>query len=329
MSTASELAEERKKVRAYRGIAVLGVLGAVIFAGLFFYTQRSDAVRSFENPYPLIDASRNLIAQEHYISTLQPLREELNTLTDEFGRDSVSIYIEYLNTGANISIGPDVYIWSASLPKLPIAMAVLKKIEEGGWKLSNELVLLPVDENDESGSDESPLWEYPIGTRFTIETLLEELLINSDNTAHNILFRNLHADEIDRVVIELGLDKLFNEDGEMSAKEYSRFFRSLYTANFLSRENSQKILSWLDESTFDDFLGSAIPSEVPFPHKYGKNIFQRVYADSGIVYIPNRPVLVTVLISGDIRIPLEDDSARAEVFMHTVAAKVYKYLSEQ
>src|SRR3989339_2068934 len=177
----------------------------VVTLGFLVHKSRQDSVKQFENPYPLIDFTRNFIPQEHYLTTLQPLRETLNGLADKYGRDNVSIYVEYLNTGASIIIGPEAYIWSASLPKLPIAMAVMKKIEDGDWKLSNELVLMPVDKDDDSGSVESSLWEYPVGTRFTIETLLQELLVNSDNTAHKIFFRNLHADEVGRVLIDLGL----------------------------------------------------------------------------------------------------------------------------
>ncbi|KKS89719.1 MAG: Peptidoglycan-binding domain 1 protein [Parcubacteria group bacterium GW2011_GWF2_43_11] len=301
----------------------------VVTLGFLVHKSRQDSVKQFENPYPLIDFTRNFIPQEHYLTTLQPLRETLNGLADKYGRDNVSIYVEYLNTGASIIIGPEAYIWSASLPKLPIAMAVMKKIEDGDWKLSNELVLMPVDKDDDSGSVESSLWEYPVGTRFTIETLLQELLVNSDNTAHKIFFRNLHADEVDRVVIDLGLYGLFNEEGKMSAKEYSRFFRSLYTANFLNRENSQKLLEWLDESTFDDYLAQSVPAETPFPHKYGENTIQRVYSDSGIVYIPNRPYLITVMLAGNFDASLADDMERARMFMRRVSEEAYAYMSLQ
>lgn len=293
--------------------------------GTYYYFSPSR--EEVQSRYPYIDFSRNFIDQKHYLTTLQPIRESLNIMADEYGRDSVSIYVEYLNTGANISIGPDVYVWSASLPKLPIAMAAMKKVEEGDWRLTNELVLMPVDKDKNSGSKDDKLWEHPVGTQFTIEKLLREMLANSDNTAQEIVYRNLHADEIDRVVFDLGLDKLFNKEGRMSAKEYSRFFRSLYTASFLNRENSQQILRWLDESTFEDFLGSSVPDDVPFPHKYGENVIERVYADSGIVYIPNRPYIISVMIQGDAEVDLKEDKARAEALMRTVSKTVYEYIS--
>ena len=329
MNNASDLDKAKQKNRIYLIIAALGITAGVFFAGLFFWSQRPSAIQSFENPYPLIDPARSFIAQENYITTLQPLREKLRAMAGEFDSDSVSVYVEFLNTGANISINSDNYIWPASLAKIPLALAVMKKVESGDWKLSNELVLLPGDKNTESGDAENPLDEYPTGTRFTIETLLKELLVNSDNTAFFILGRNLHDDEIKQVVDGLGLEELFSAEGRVSAKEYSRLFRALYTASFLNREHSEMLLQWLDDSPFNEFLSRDIPESVPFPHKYGEKINLNVYADSGIVYIPNRPYIITVLVQGDETAPFEKEKARAAEFMRAVSRYAYNYFEGQ
>jgi hypothetical protein len=264
----------------------------------------------------------------NFVVNVQPLREKLQAITEEFGNDSVSLYVEYLNTGANISINPEHYLWPASLAKIPLALSVMKKVERGEWKLGNELVLMPGDRNDESGASGEALAEYPIGTRFTIEKLLEELLVNSDNTAHFILYRNMHNDELNRIIEDLGLEALFTEEGRVSAKEYSKLFRALYTSNLLTREHSEMILRWLDSSPFNDFLSRDISPEIPFPHKYGEKVTLNVYADSGIVYLPNRPYLITVIIAGNQGVPIEAERARAAEFMRRVSAEVYAYFSQ-
>lgn len=323
MKNRAEKIEESKYLKIM-GIFLLSI--NILAIAYFIMRPESNSVR--DNPYPLIDLSRNFIPQEHFIVDIQPLRDKLEQITDEFGRDSVSIYIEYLNTGANISINKDNYIWPASLAKLPLAMAVVKKIEKGEWKLSNELVLLEGDRNVKSGEEKNPIFENPIGTRFTIEKLLEELLINSDNTAFNILLRNLHNDDVEAVINELGLEELFTKDGKISAKEYSRIFRSLYTASFLNREHSQMLLRWLDGSPFNDFLASSIPNNISFPHKYGENISLGVYADSGIVYIPNRPYLISVMVKKEGDSFDKENKSRAEEFHRRVSKETYDYFSK-
>lgn len=297
-------------------------------ATLVWHSVSHQTIEEFVAEYPYIDLSRNFVSQEHYITTLQPLREKVRDLASDYGSDNLSIYIEFLNTGANISINQDTYISPASLSKLPIAFAVMKKVEEGEWKLSNELVLLPEDRDEGSADERDPLWGYPIGTRFTIERLMEEMLTTSDNTAYRMFSRNLSVGEVNRVIEGLGLEKLLTADGKMSAKEYSRFFRSLYTANFLNRENSQRILEWLDASIFEDFLAYPIDNDIPFPHKFGENAAERVYADSGIMYVSDRPLIISVMIQGNPALPLAEDRARAAALMRMISKESYEYISK-
>jgi hypothetical protein len=318
-----------------RTLAILLVLVSFLALGLLGYTLYRESpytTRTFVNPYPLLDPARSFIAQQNFLVTIQPLREEVRKLSEDFERQEngkVSIYIEFLNTGANISVNPENGIFPASLSKLPLAMAVIKKIEQGEWKLTNELVLLDGDRDGRSGALDTSFAEYPIGTRFTIERLLEELLVNSDNTAYQILKRNVHQDDVIQVINDLGLEELFLTDGRMNAKEYSRLFRALYTSSFLTREHSSMLLSWLDASTFDDFLANELTTLVPFPHKYGENIDLHVYSDSGIVYIPNRPYLITVMVEGRKDRPYLENKAVAERFMHSVSEEAYRFFSSK
>lgn len=311
--------------RNYKKIIVFLVILNFVTIGFFVYKNRPSALRNTINPYPLIDLSRSFVSQEHYLVNIQLLREKMRAMVDEFGADSVSIYIEYLNTGGNISINPNLYIWPASLTKLPLAIAVIKKIENGEWDWQNELVIMPGDNNDKSGDVKNPLSEYPVGTRFTIEKLLDELLVNSDNTAYYVLLRNLHQDDLKEVIQALGVEALFTEEGRVSAKEYSRIFRSLFTASYLSRENSEKILEWLDASVFDEFLSRGVADNILFPHKYGIDDNLKAYSDSGIVYIPNRPYIISVMVQGDENKPYKEEKKRVALFMEKVSREVYEY----
>lgn len=83
--------------------------------------------------------------EQNIITTLQPIREKFREIVEKNGSEHISLYFEYLNTGANISINPDLRILPASLIKVPLAMAVMKKVERGEWRLSNELVMMKDD----------------------------------------------------------------------------------------------------------------------------------------------------------------------------------------
>ncbi len=304
----------------------------VAVAGLslaFYFDEEYEAkvIDKKLSEYPLIDPVRNFVPQEHFVVNIQPLRDKVNALAREFGSEKVSIYIEFLNTGANISVNPNNYIFPASFAKLPLAMIAMRKVEKGEWTLDSELILMVDDIDSESGSSEYPLYKYPIGTRFTVEELLKQLLVYSDNTAYQILIRNLKEEEFRELLDDTGLQALVSTDGKMSAKEYSRLFRALYVSSFLKRGNSQKILQWLDESTFDDFLSSEVPKEIPFPHKYAERVDLNIYSDSGVVYVEDRPYLITVMIQGDKEFPAAIEREKAINLMKEVSREAYDYFS--
>ncbi|MDP3726647.1 MAG: serine hydrolase [bacterium] len=278
---------------------------------------------NFYHSYPLIDPARIFTDQKHFIVNLQPLREELRELVAREGPTSITLYFEFLNTGANISINPDLKIWPASLSKLPLAMAVMKKVENGVWRFDNELVLEKEDKSILSGS----LFGYPPGTLFTVGELLREMLIHSDNTAYAILSRNMSDFERYSIIDETGLEDLFDEEGRVSSKEYSRLFRTLYTSSFLKRGNSALILEWLSQSDFSQYLSMGIDKNVIFANKYGKNFQFYVYLNSGIVYIPNRPYIISVMIRGDSTKDEEDEERKAQEIMVEISKRVYQYIA--
>lgn len=299
----------------------------LFFTNLFsviWFTRFYSIEDKYSKEFPFIEFSRNFIAQEHYLANLQPLREDLNALVskEETRGNEISLYFEYLNTGGNISINQDKRIFPASLNKVPVALAVLRKVEKGEWNIHNELLLTSEDIDNRFGD----LYKNPVDSRYSIEFLLKQLLEKSDNTSVRIFIRNLNPVELDEPLEEIGLKGLFDEHGRISAKEYSRLFRTLYTASYLNRANSQYILRSLQSTDFNGFLSKGVPSNIPFPHKYGINDTERVFTDSGIVYIPYRPYLLTVLIhrTSD---SLDNDQEIAAAIMQQISEITYKYIS--
>jgi beta-lactamase class A len=282
-----------------------------------------NAVKQDLKKYHLIDPSRSVVDQENFLSSIDPVRKKMKELIAKYEQDgnSIGVYLEFLNTGANISINRDVRFWPASLSKMPTVLIVMKRVEDGKWDLSNQLVLFEDDKDDRFGD----LYKQPVGTKFTIEELVKQVLINSDNTAHKILIRNLNSGEYDEMFAALGMEDLFNEDYDITAKEYSRIFRALYTASYLNRENSQKILVWLSESNFNDFLGAGIDKNIAFSHKIGEEYKKVVFLDSGIVYVPGKPYLITVMV----KVKDGGDVTSAQEIMKELSKSAYDYFSSK
>lgn len=291
----------------------------ITFSWAYFVFQGIN-LDSFRNKYPLLDPMRFFAQSRDLLTTVQPVREELNQIFEEQGLSYTSLYFEYLNTGANISVNQDVRILPASLIKVPLAMAVMKKVEKGDWKLYNQLMLTKEDRDNEWGD----VYKYPIWTPIAIQTLLEEMLLNSDNTAYRILYRNLSMDEVKDVFVALGLEDFFDQEWKITAKEYTRLLRSLYTANYINTEHSQFILQILSKTKYDDYLWQGIPDDIIFAHKIGENNSKTVILDAGIVYIWDRVYLISM--STDYEKEWISREKALELFW-TVSKIIYTFIS--
>ncbi len=277
--------------RSKKTLLILALLTTnfITFWGAYLLLQKLD-IENFRAQYPLVDPMRFFSHENDLLTTVQPIREELHALFEKEGLTATSLYFEYLNTGANISINQDVRILPASLIKVPLAMAVMKKIEKGDWKLYNELILTKEDRDNEWGD----VYKRPIGSPITVEKLIEEMLLNSDNTAYRILYRNLSMDEVRDVFTALGLDDFFDQEWKITAKEYTRLLRSLYTANYINPDHSQFLLNILSRTTYDEYLGQGVPESVIFSHKIGENTQKTVILDAGLVYIGWRVYIISM-----------------------------------
>ncbi|MBI5465817.1 MAG: serine hydrolase [Candidatus Kerfeldbacteria bacterium] len=314
----------RKNLQGLIGLLVLLlalVVGFNAWLLVGYIPSRVQAgVTAIKSRYPFLDPGRTFTDPRDLIINIQPLRDKLNSYQSNSDFE-VSIYFEYLATGANIAVNKDRTLWPASLLKIPVAMAVMKKVERGQWKLDNELVLLSEDRNSEFGT----LYQKPLGTRFTIAELLHQALVYSDNIAHFILLRNIEEEELIEIYQHLGLEELRKQaSSRMSAKQYSIFFRSLYTSSYLDPASAQYLLDILDNDVPGPYLRAGLPAGTHFANKTGIQEDKRVINDSGIVYFNGRSYILTVMLQ-DRSDALRRD--KAEQVMAEISRQVYSYVS--
>jgi len=278
--------------------------------------SRKETVRqeNFKKNFPSLSQARGIYDQSDLIVNIQPLRDQLH----EIGQDqNVSVYFEFLNTGANIVVNNDVNVWPASLMKIPIAMAAMRKVEKGEWQMDKDFVLKEEDKNYIYGK----MYEKPSETHFTLEKLLDEMLVNSDNTARNLIAKNLTVPDFNDVIDHIGVDFNYQKDDQISAKKFAVIWRSLFNATYLTPENSQKLIQIMQKSSADNFLDQGIPDNVKLSHKIGVLYDEATFADSGIVYVPGRPYILIVMTQNH-------SQNESEAIMQDVSGKVYKYISE-
>jgi beta-lactamase class A len=216
----------------------------------------------------------------------------------------VSLYYRNLNNGPWIGINENEEFSPASLLKMPLMISYFK-IAESKKEILQEKIKMH-EQADVVAQNISPQKKAIEGKEYTVEELIELMIIYSDNNASNTLIQyieNTNPGYLDKVYQDLGIDMLEKNKLEnfMKIKDYSSFFRILYNSSYLNREMSEKALRLLSKSNFNEGLRADIPSYINISHKFGERVLsdsQQLH-DCGIVYQPKQPYLLCIMTRGD------------------------------
>jgi beta-lactamase class A len=124
------------------------------------------------------------------------LLEKQFALIEKDLNGNLGVYVKHLGDNRSLSYRADDNRYLASTIKIPLAVAVLQKVEAGEISLQDELVLWESDFVDGAGD---LLWQMP-GTKYTILSLMERMIQNSDNCATDMLFRLVGEEELNEMV---------------------------------------------------------------------------------------------------------------------------------
>lgn len=230
----------------------------------------------------------------------------VNTEIKSGNATSVSIYFRDFG-GKWVGINDDEQYAPASLLKVPIMIAYYKEAESNPSILSKQLTYTGgTNQNDaetfSSSKDLTP------GT-YTVDELIKAMIVSSDNNAADILYSNMDKSWLAEVYTDLGLTLTpggSSNTEDITAKQYSYFFRILYNATYLTPAYSEKSLELLEGADFPQGLESTVPSTDPVANKFGERsvytptgtLVERELHDCGIIYTPSKPYLLCVMTRG-------------------------------
>lgn len=219
----------------------------------------------------------------------------------------VSVYFRDLNNGPWFSLHPEARFVPASLTKLPILIAFLKRSEQDPGLLAREIVYTPPSADLNDLQRFRPKRRLVPGQPYRVADLLERLIVDSDNNALPLLQSQLR----DREVLEslsamgIGFRQHLGEGGYISVEDYAAFFRILFNASYLRQETSEAALALLTRISFTQGLRAGVPAEVEVAHKFGEfrlpagEPLPYQLHDCGIVYAPRSPYLLCVMTRGE------------------------------
>jgi len=305
------------------GLSLIGNLYfALNFKGENSQTNKTEEIQK-QNDFQFLSKRIFVENQNDILINFIPLRQAMREYINK-QEGKVGAYFEYLPSGTSIGVNDKVEIRLASLSKVPIVMSIFKKIERGQMSPSDMLVI----EKNHLDQGFGTLWKRGEGAELSVQELIELTLIESDNTAYNVLLGHLTGQELNEVYrsLDISITVGTKEDEKylrVSPKNYSSIFRSLYLSSFLSQNNSNHILEILTQTTFNDKIAAGVPDTIKVAHKIGTfegvDTLQNVFIDCGIIYIPNRPYILCAFVLGT--------NEEAQKHMLYISKAIHEYIT--
>lgn len=239
----------------------------------------------------------------------------------------VSVYYRDLIDGPWFGIHEDAPYNPASLMKLPVMIAWLKRAEGDRTALGRTFTF---DEAEYPGRAQAtqPRKTLSQGGRYTVEELLRYMLSYSDNRAMWLLYRDLRQEELGDVLDEMDISNdARSGENQVSAHGYSGFFRILFNASYLGREMSEYALHLLTAEDFPQGIQAGVPRGVTIAGKFGEYLPEGPGGEVqlhefAIVYHPRGPYILGIMTRG------RDWAAQAGV-IRDVSSAVYAEVTAQ
>lgn len=245
------------------------------------------------------------------------------------------IVLEDLDTGEKWTQNANKIFYAASVIKIPIMISVFAAAEDKAFNLSDTIVLKREDMVGGAGV----LQKMTAGTSLTIYDLTTLMIIQSDNTATNMLIDLVGHERIQQEMIKIGLTKsqLYNKlmvvpvhregNNILNASEMANIMKKLANGEIISHHACDQMICILKSQQ----LQSCLPGKLPHPssdiiggnkqwemaHKTGS--IQNVVHDVGIMYVGNRKMIATVLSSGI-------DNYQAQLAFAKIGWDIYEHL---
>lgn len=220
-----------------------------------------------------------------------------------------SVYFADFTTGKWANVNGNQQYYPSSLGKVPIMMAIYE-MGESTSSILNEQAGYPVGSPDLNAQQEIPPADSIVpGQSYSLDQLVEYMIKYSDNDAAAALTDVVDQNDLDGIYSDLNIPESSNVTAStsdiMTPEQYSILFRALYNATYLSRDDSEKALALMTQTTFTQGIVAGVPSSTVVSHKYGLASYltglvpdEWELHDCGIIYAPTNPYLLCVMTDG-------------------------------
>jgi beta-lactamase class A len=236
--------------------------------------------------------------RERVQKVLEEARQEIEDYNGVAG-----IYVWDLEEDSGYGIRPDEQFFAASTIKIPIMVAVYRKVDEGELEFSQQV---EIQEEDWAAGAGWLQWEKA-GTKQTVGDLLLLMMTESDNVAANALVRTVGgADHVNEVARSMGAEdtvlyhKVSSERGVVPAldnrstpRDMATMMQQIAEGEAASEKSCGYMIDLMHQDKLDWWLDAGLPPGVDAANKAGW--LYRVYDEVGLVENDDRRYVIAIL----------------------------------
>ena len=252
--------------------------------------------------------------REPITAPLEALRDNIERITKSVNA-KWGIYVRRLETDEGILIDADQQMDTMSVIKIPLMVEAFRQIEAGRFKLSDRVTLRNEDKRPGTGVIRS----LDEGAVLTIHDLLTLMIIVSDNTATDLLFRQVGGvDAVNALAKDYRLPrtratapakawfdalraapsaeefyrKAEHPFGLSSPRDMGRLLERIKLGQAVSKEASEQMMTMLRGQVYRTRLPKYV-SNFEIAHKTG-DFLPYIGNDVGVFESPRRNIVVSV-----------------------------------
>lgn len=236
------------------------------------------------------------------------LDEQIKAALTDF-RGNAWIYAKNLDNGKTYEFRADERVRTASTIKLAIMVEVFAQVAEGKLKWNDKFTL----KTKQSGS--GILGEFSEGTEIDLKTLVNLMIVVSDNTATNLILDKITTDAVNARMEQLGfanirslrkiggggeakiandgINRLFGI-GVSTMREMGRLLEMLERGEVVSKQASSEMIAILRRQQYTDGIGRGLLDTTPIASKSGA--LDRLRSDVGIIYTRRGRVVLAITV---------------------------------
>ena len=251
----------------------------------------------FPNPEPVSEGVPDPEREQ-----VEETRQRMSGRIAEY--DGISgVYVRDLDGNYGYGVRPDEQFFAASVIKIPVMVAVYRKVEQGDLEFSQQVEIQDTDWAAGAGWLQ---WEEA-GTQHTVGDLLNLMMTQSDNVATNALVRTVGGPEhINETARSLGAtdtflyQKLSSErgvvptlDNRTTPRDMTAMLEKVADDEAASPESCEYMMDLMYTNELDWWLDAGLPEDVYAANKAGW--LYKVYSDVGIVEADGRRYVVSIM----------------------------------